>query len=131
MRMKSLVAILTALAAFGLAAPQPASADEGPAEAAHRAPVQREVQRDHRATHYRGLWPGGPDPYAYSYQRSSYYPYYDSRYWVPRAEMRNRTHYPFRIPEYTSSWGYPLSCKVQGRRNCGVPYERSVARHHF
>ena len=128
MRMKCLAAVIIACAAFGLAAPHPAVADGMSSE-----PVQKTVH--HRAkheavTHSRGLWPGGPDPYAYSYERKHYYPFYNSAYWVPRSEMRNRTHYPFRLPGYSSSWGYPLSCKLSGRRNCGVPFERRAAHHH-
>ena len=79
--------------------------------------------------HHRGLWPGGPDPYSYAYARTHYYPYYNSSYWVPRAEMRDRTHYPFRLPEYASSWGYPLTCKIHGGQRCGVPYARRLAHH--
>ncbi|CAN0315662.1 unnamed protein product, partial [Phaeothamnion confervicola] len=59
----------------------------------------------------RGPWPGGPDPYAYSYQRPGYYPSYNSDMWVPRKQMLARSKYPLRIPEYYSSWGYPLGCK--------------------
>lgn len=135
MRLKHVMATFAGLAAFTLGVSQQTMADgieqAAPRHAtAHHAPLRRV----HRATHFRGLWPGGPDPYAYSYQRSNYYPYYNSAYWVPRSEMRYRTRYPNRVPEYGSSWGYPLSCKLQGRRSCGVPFARQVDhrfdRHH-
>ena len=130
MRMKCLATVFVAVAAFGLAAPRPAAADGMPSEETHRAVHHARHAEHESGPQYRGLWPGGPDPYAYSYERKNYYPFYNSRYWVPRAEMRNRTHYPNRLPGYWSSWGYPLSCKLQGRRqNCGVPYERRTAHH--
>lgn len=119
MRKTLLAAIAAAIASVGLAAPPPASAD-GVKETA--APAK--AARVYRTQYVRGLWPGGPDPYAYAYARTRYYPYYDSDYWVPRSEMRYRTRYPNRLPEYWSSWGYPLSCKQRGERNCGVPYAR-------
>ena len=115
MRMTCRVAILVALAAVGLAAQNPVAADGRPGDAVRRT-------SHGSALHARGLWPGGPDPFAYSYARTSYYPYYNSDYWVPRAEMRYRTRYPFQLPGYASTWGYPLSCKIQRRGNCGVPY---------
>jgi hypothetical protein len=72
--------------------------------------------------HIDGLRPGGPDPYAYSYERRPYYPAYRSDYWAPQSQMRYRYRSAMKLPEYRSSWGYPLHCKVQGRHNCGVPY---------
>ena len=113
MRMKCLATVFVAVAAFGLTAPRPAAADGMPSEETHRAVHHARHAEHESGPQYRGLWPGGPDPYAYS-----------------SAEMRNRTHYPNRLPGYWSSWGYPLSCKLQGRRqNCGVPYERRTAHH--
>ena len=126
MRKICLAAVAVALAAIGLAAPQPASADgENVA-----APAPARVHRTQHVKYVRGLWPGGPDPYAYAYARSRYYPYYDSAYWVPRGQMRDRSYYPNRLPEYWSSWGYPLTCKVRGGRNCGVPYRPQRAHLH-
>jgi hypothetical protein len=75
-----------------------------------------------RRFHIDGLRPGGPDPYAYSYERRAYYPSYRSDYWAPQSQMRYRYRAAMRLPEYRSTWGYPLRCKVQGRHNCGVPY---------
>ncbi|MGE3708976.1 MAG: hypothetical protein AB7G35_04830 [Hyphomicrobiaceae bacterium] len=106
MQLKSLAALAVAMASIALAAPQPA-------EAGGR----------HSYFFIDAPYPGGPDPYAYRYVRPGYYPYYDSRYWVPRREMRYRTRYPLREGEYWSSWGYPLTCKVLLRgKKCGVPY---------
>lgn len=124
MRKILLAAIAVTMASFGLATPQPAGAD-GVRETA--APAK--TARVYRAKLVRGLWPGGPDPYAYAYARTRYYPYYDSAYWVPRSEMQYRTRYPNRLPEYWSSWGYPLSCKQRGERNCGVPFSKTYAHH--
>ena len=121
MRKTLLTAVAVAIASLGWAAPEPASAD-GMVEKA--APAKK--TRVYRAQYVRGLWPGGPDPYAYAYARSRYYPNYDSAYWVPRSEMRYRTRYPNRLPEYWAAWGYPLSCKQAGGRSCGVPYAKDV-----
>lgn len=89
----------------------------------------------HHATYayIHGSWPGGPDPYAYSYQRVGYYPAYNSDQWVPRQQMLGRSNYPLRIPDYYSSWGYPLGCKVHGRRSCGVPFRSAAGepRHYY
>ncbi len=49
----------------------------------------------------------GPDPFAYRYEPRGYYPYYASRYWVPRREMRYRYRYNYALPEYYPAWGYP------------------------
>lgn len=122
MHIKCLAAIVAAVAAFTLAATDQAAADGVKAEASAAKKVVHRVRYARGPQFVRGPWPGGPDPYAYSYNRPSYYPYYNSKYWVPRKQMLARTKYPMRIPEYGSSWGYPLACKLQGRRHCGVPF---------
>ena len=66
---------------------------------------------------------GATDPYAYRYEPRGYYPYYNSAYWVPRHQMKGRTRYAMRLPGYASSWGYPLACKIHGRKSCGVPFK--------
>jgi hypothetical protein len=44
------------------------------------------------------------DPFAYEYEPRGYYPYYNSGYWKPRAEVpRNRAH--FIAPKYYQAWG--------------------------
>ena len=47
------------------------------------------------------------DPYAYRYIRRAWYPGYNSGYWVPAAEMRNRYHYSYTGPKYRyhPAWG--------------------------
>lgn len=122
---KCLAAVAAVSAALAIQASAPVLADGMPQAAAPR-PVATAVKyqpRAHVAYHYvRGPWPGGPDPYAYSYNRPGYYPAYNSDNWVPRKQMLGRSKYPMRIPEYFSSWGYPLGCKLHGRKNCGVPF---------
>lgn len=51
------------------------------------------------------------DPRSWYYQQPGYYPYYDSSYWVPRAEMRYRYRYQYYGPKYRyyPAWGYPRS----------------------
>lgn len=122
---KCVAAIAATCAALSLWAAAPVMADGMPAATTQRH-VTKAVKyspRVHVGYHYvRGPWPGGPDPYAYSYGRVGYYPHYNSRLWVPRKQMLARSRYPMRIPEYYSSWGYPLGCKLHARRHCGVPF---------
>lgn len=49
------------------------------------------------------------DPYAYSYEPRGYYPYYNSGYWRPAAEIRARQMVRRALvqPPYYSTWGYP------------------------
>lgn len=122
MRLSTVIAAAAA-GMLGLVAIEPAAADGMPS-----APAKAHARHGKVARYVRGTWPGGPDPYAYSYYRSGYYPYYDSAYWVPRSEMRYRSRYPMRLPEYYSSWGYPLTCKLAGHKKCGVPYDTASAR---
>ncbi len=132
---KSLAALAATCATFALSGVAPVFAD-GMHAAAPRSAVKA-VKHQPRSrvgyTYVRGTWPGGPDPYAYSYDRPGYYPYYNSRYWVPRRQMLGRSKYPMRIPEYYSSWGYPLGCKIHGRKQCGVPFKSPAGdpRHYY
>jgi hypothetical protein len=61
--------------------------------------------------HYRHVYhvADHSDPYAYRYVRRGYYPYYNSDYWVPAEQMRNRYHYtyPGQKYRYSQSWGKP------------------------
>ena len=137
---RSLAALAAACAALAISVAIPLSgpalADGMPAADAAR-PVAKAIKyspRHHVAyTYVRGPWPGGPDPYAYSYDRPGYYPHYNSKDWVPRKQMLGRSKYPMRIPEYYSSWGYPIACKIHGRRHCGVPFKSPAAdpRHYY
>lgn len=130
---QSLSVIAAACAALTIAGTAPTLADGMP-EAKPAPKVVKYSPRTHVTYHYvRGPWTGGPDPYAYSYGRPGYYPHYDSNNWVPRKQMLGRSKYPLRIPEYYSSWGYPLGCKLHGRRNCGVPFKSPAGdpRHYY
>lgn len=45
------------------------------------------------------------DPYAYRSEARGYYPYYNSGYWRPAAEVRHaRPRYV--LPKYYPAWGY-------------------------
>lgn len=126
-----LAALAAVSAVASISTAQPVLADGTTASAPKAVKV---YPRQHAAYAFvRGTWPGGPDPYAYSYQRVGYYPAYNSDQWVPRQQMLGRSKYPLRLPEYYSSWGYPLGCKVHGRRNCGVPFKSAAGepRHHY
>ena len=114
MHIKCLAAIVAAVAAFTLAATDQAAADGVKAEASAAKKVVHRVRYARGPQFVRGPWPGGPDPYAYSYNRPSYYPYYNSKYWVPRKQMLARTKYPMRIPEYGLIVG--LSARLQAAR---------------
>jgi hypothetical protein len=75
-----------------------------------------------RGTFWRGE---GPDPYAYYYEAPGYYPYYGSGQWRPAREMKDRYRYPLVLPEYYSSWGYPLPCDMASSEVCGSnPWRR-------
>ena len=90
MRLKSLLPVAVAATAFGLAAHEPAKATD------HTA-------REHRAWKVHTT----ADPYSYQYEHRGYYPYYNSRYWVPAHVMRYRSRYNFVLPKYYKAWGYP------------------------
>ena len=53
--------------------------------------------------------PDAPDRYPYVYQPPRYYPYYNSDYWRPAAEMRKPRPY-YQQPPYYPAWGYPVGC---------------------
>lgn len=109
MRLKSMMATLAAVFAFGLAAP--GSAD---AFGWHRTgepagwgrirtirhwvytPRYHHVYHTHVAT----------DPYAYRPEPRGYYPYYNSGHWRPAHEMRKARPHLAR-PKYFKAWGYP------------------------
>ena len=47
------------------------------------------------------------DPYAFRYVRRPWYPGYNTGYWVPAEQMRNRYHYSYTGPKYRyhPAWG--------------------------
>lgn len=57
------------------------------------------------------------DPRSWYYRQPGYYPYYGSRYWVPRADMRYRYRYVYNGPKYRyhPAWGYPRYGYNEGR----------------
>lgn len=57
--------------------------------------------------HYRHVYVES-DPYGYRPARVGYYPYYNSNYWRPLREVRLRYRHKHVLPDYYSSWGYPL-----------------------
>lgn len=134
---KRLAALAALASALGLSAAAPAVADGMPSmqRAAPKAKAVVHHRPRYHVTHayVRGPWPGGPDPYAYAYGKQGYYPYYNSRLWVPRKQMVHRSRYPFRLPGYYSSWGYPVACKARGHRSCGVPFRSKAGdpRHYY
>jgi|JRHI01.1.fsa_nt_gi hypothetical protein len=67
----------------------------------------------------RDLDPDAPDRYPYVYDPPRYYPYYNSNYWRPAAEMRKPRPYYIQ-PPYYPAWGYPVGCQ----HDCPAPAER-------
>jgi hypothetical protein len=104
MRLNNMLAAVVAVIGAGAAL-------SSPAEAWHRKPAGwGEVQT---VTHY-GYYPRynhvykvhyRTDPYAYQYEPRGYYPYYNSGYWRPAAEVRSKRLHA--LPPYYQAWGYP------------------------
>lgn len=74
------------------------------------------------------------DPYAYRYIRRPWYPYYNSGYWVPAAEMRYRYRYQFAGPKYRyhPAWGHgprPTEYEKVPVRKYHAPIRDKFARH--
>lgn len=110
MRLKSLLAVAVAMTAFALAAPKPAEATDL-AHAVAPAGWGRSQVINHWAYYprYHHIYRvhASTDPYAYESAPRGYYPYYNSGYWRPASEMRNRHRYNFKLPKYYQAWGYP------------------------
>lgn len=123
-----LARILSAVAGCAVAAVAcsslPASADGAKVE---RRVVKKHVGIAKRHPIVFNAW-GYPatsaDPYAYSYEPRPWYPYYNSGEWVRRAAMRYRTRYDLALPDYYSSYGYPLKCKGKAAILCENPGDR-------
>lgn len=118
MRIKTLLAALAALAGVALALPDQASAGFLHRHAAEGSSKDAVVShRVYRPRHHHVYY---GDPYAYRYEPRGYYPYYNSRYWVPaRCFKRCKVHYKLR--PYYKAWGYP-------KRN--YHHRKWHARHH-
>ena len=97
MRLRSMVAILAGITAFGVLVPQ--TADAGGRGGWGYTRWDSKI----------GPHPYAYDPYAYYYQPRGYYPYYNSGYWRPRGTVCRpcRDHV---IPPYYKAWGYPKWC---------------------
>lgn len=94
-----IVAVTSLLLAFAAAIGGPAAArDENPDGYGIYSPLDRKK----RLYRY--------DPRSWYYRQPGYYPYYASKYWVPRAHMRYRYRYTYFGPRYRyyPAWGYPL-----------------------
>lgn len=101
MRLKSLIAMLAAVLALGLASPRPAEATGW-----HRTGEPVGWGRMRAIRHWANHTDAAADPYAYRYEPRGYYPYYNSGYWRPAREMRAaRPH--FKLPKYYKAWGHP------------------------
>lgn len=128
MRIKSILVALALIAATVLALPQSASAGfrhhARPDGFGRTRVVHHYVYRpryEHRY-HYHG------DPYFYRYEPRGYYPYYNSRYWVPaRCYKKCRRHY--KLPRYHKAWGYPK--KSYHHRKWHARHHGSHRRHHW
>ncbi len=99
MRWTTLLAL--GAAALALGAPAPASAGgANPDGWGIYSPLEPPTRHRPRAYRY--------DPRSWYYSQRGYYPYYNSGYWVPRAEMRYRYRYTYVGPKYRygPAWGY-------------------------
>ena len=63
------------------------------------------------------------DPYAYRYVRRAWYPGYNSGYWVPAEDMRNRYRYSYTGPKYRyhPAWGRDKELLQHHDHRAGVP----------
>ncbi len=122
MRWKGLAATCAAIASIGLASPAPASAN-----GLHRSPPPQGWAQERVVRHYAYYprhtdyhhWHGTGDRYAYRPEHRGYYPHYNSSYWRPAHEMRQRPKPYNQLPRYYPAWGYPR------------PYESHGGHHHW
>lgn len=101
MRWTTSIAVAAIVAACALCAPAPVSAGGGnPNGYGIYSPLEPPTRHRPRAYRY--------DPRSWYYSQRGYYPYYNSGYWVPRAEMRYRYRYTYYGPkyQYNPAWGY-------------------------
>ncbi len=84
-------------------------------------PRYRNVQSFHYVT----------DPYAYRYEPRGYYPYYNSGYWRPAAEIRARRAAMYRPvpPPYYGAWGYPVP--AYNHREWHAIHHGRIGHHHW
>ena len=109
MRWKKLALKVLAVLSFGLVGLLPASATDlhrtmPPDGWGHQRVVKHYVYYP-RYTHVYKVH-GVTDPYAYRPEHRGYYPAYNSGYWRPAHEMRNRPKPHYVLPKYYPAWGY-------------------------
>jgi hypothetical protein len=106
---KKLFRVLAAVLSFGLIGALPAAATD-----LHRTAPPAGWGQERVINHY-VYYPryhhvyrvhGATDPYAYRPADRGYYPYYNSGYWRPAHEMRNRHKPHLELPKYYKAWGY-------------------------
>ena len=109
MRWKKLALKVLAVVTFGLVGLLPASA----ADLSRTTPPdgwgqERVVKHHVYYPRYQHVYKvhAATDPYAYRPEHRGYYPYYNSGYWRPAHEMRNRPRPHYEIPKYYPAWGY-------------------------
>lgn len=113
MRAKVLGGLAALVFGLGLSSPEKAQATDW----YHRAPAGYGTIQ---TVHHWGYYPRyntvysveyTTDPYLYHYEPRGYYPYYNSGYWRPLAEIRARARArPVLVqPPYYAAWGYPVA----------------------
>ena len=132
MRLRFMAAVLTAIMAVGLAAPQSAHAFVGWYDHDSRRlrlGPSRAVRSWRYSPRYRYRLHSPHHPYAYRYERRGYYPYYGAGYWRPAHISRGRYNFTVRAPRYYRGWGYgPRPC--YDRRGHKVRCYRHHRSHH-
>ena len=108
MRLSSLLAAAAVVSTLGVLTPAPVQAFGSDPFVA---PEGRDLPLGARRRGDRGECTGQntmcDDPYAYRYVRRAWYPAYNSGYWVPAEQMRNRYRYSYTGPKYRyhPAWG--------------------------
>ena len=108
MRSSSMLAMAAVLATLGALAPEPALAFGSDPFVT---PEGLDLPLGARRLNSRGECEGQSsmcgDPYAYQYHRRAWYPGYNTGYWVPAEQMRNRYRYSYTGPKYRyhPAWG--------------------------
>lgn len=111
MRMRIMLSLAATLMGLGLASADPASAGGWYRRAPAGYGTVQTVRHWGYYPRYNHIYTVDyvTDPYAYSYEPRGYYPYYDSGYWRPAAEvrLRRKARYMLVKPPYYQAWGYP------------------------
>jgi hypothetical protein len=108
MRLTSIIGIAAVAASFGAFIPETVQAFGSEPFVAREG---RDLALGARRWNGRGDCEGQSsmcdDPYAYRYVRRPWYPGYNSGYWVPAEDMKNRYRYSYTGPKYRyhPAWG--------------------------